>query len=207
MLVNEDLKKLCSISGRVHVLAITLTLLCTPPLAVATEQCVQIFSTPPTARESLKQTNPLMTSFFKDLEPLFVLAAKRKSDVVLKVVKLTPSEQYANSVGTSDAGVLSFNGKPLDTATGWADTPNRKGFQILGASLGGRIVTLREAPSGVVHHSSLLAGENGWFFGEWVVVNGKVKRLSNMSGHYLTPVSHLLAFEAFLKSKNVLADD
>lgn len=51
-----------------------------------------------------------------------------------------------------------------------------------------------------IHHSSLPGGEEVFFAGTWSVVNGKIKKMTRWSGHYLPSEEHLVNFVIYMDS-------
>lgn len=64
-----------------------------------------------------------------------------------------------------------------------------------------------KAEVGVIHHSSLLAGAPTMFAGQIQVVNGKILKIDNMSGHYKPNEQNILLGINYLRSRGVLSPD
>lgn len=62
------------------------------------------------------------------------------------------------------------------------------------------------AVTGIIHHSSLLAGSPVMFAGQIQIKDGKILQIDNLSGHYLPGERNILLGMNYLKTKNALDD-
>lgn len=115
-----------------------------------------------------------------------------------------PALQESTKVTISGGRLLSADGKPFDTAR-MVTMQSGPGYAIYVMSAEGNF-HVRSHSVGYYHHSSLLAGADVAGAGEIKVKNGKIKKLSNKSGHYTPGHENLLQVLAMLQKKDVDLD-
>lgn len=120
------------------------------------------------------------------------------------VQRYTPEDQDRHQI-TVQEGKLYYQGKPFSTLNGSAD--GRAMIQIIALTMDGRLITAPHAPPGVLHHSTLVNGGPGYFFGEIRAVDGKIQMVSNMSGHYTPSVKDLYRFASYLRALGLEVPD
>ena len=116
-----------------------------------------------------------------------------ESDQKLNVRYYTRTEQLAHLILVSDEGLLLSNGEKLSTgARGLIYVITMEGELIAGVNI-----------AKIVHHTTLAMGKPvlaaGWFAAE----HGRIKALSNESGHYRPTKNHLQFVIQYLVCKNV----
>jgi hypothetical protein len=129
---------------------------------------------------------------------------REQEDIRVGVKRFTKEEQLENEIKIHN-GLLYYKGELFDTSNGSAD--GRADIQIIALTLDGRLITIPHAPVDIIHHSTLSMGLSGLFFGEIRATKGKIRMISNMSGHYKPPIHALQNFVNYLRLLGVEIDD
>ena len=140
------------------------------------------------------KTTPMLEKFVGENKP--EVAKKIFRLKVEKAVKyFTQEEARAYELHFGTDGLLYDNqGKLFDTQDAFeldksgikrTNGLSRDGYAILVMDKRGRIFAHKRPQIGLIHHSSLISGEESGFAGEIKVIKGEIVEITNFSGHYL----------------------
>lgn len=110
------------------------------------------------------------------------------------------------------AGQLLYQGEgnttiPFDTTQTGKNALGSEGMAIFVMDRKGSIYSSRTQRAGVIHHSSLLAGGNVAAAGEISVDNGRLKMVTNQSGHYMPNDTAIVNFLREIRKRGVELDN
>ncbi len=120
------------------------------------------------------------------LDRLQMLGHYVRRDRSLEVPYLAPAQQLQQTLKVVDGRFLNAQGQPMTT-------PHA---HLMVVNLNGDMIAMARPSSTIFHHSSLSAGQDVSMAGYVELNEGKLKKVTNTSGHYQPP---LPSFEKLLR--------
>jgi hypothetical protein len=115
------------------------------------------------------------------------------------VVYLSDEARSEYRIGVKNGLLVDARGRPFDTSDATGLHPRGNGRAIFVMDAEGAIYASCRASMGAFHHSSLVAGAPAAAAGEFEVERGRLRLVSNASGHYrptLAQTQQLVAVRA-----------